>query len=164
MADTVTNFLKEFLSDELVVFVVSLLPILELRGGLVAAAILGVEWYKALPICVLGNMLPIPVVLLFIRQILNWMKKIPIFKKLVAKIESKAQKNTEKVLKYKKWGLFLFVAIPLPGTGAWTGALVANFLDMRFKSAFPLIFAGVLTAGLIMLIISYGPGLIANMF
>ncbi|MBQ7045787.1 MAG: small multi-drug export protein [Clostridia bacterium] len=161
MADTVTNFLKEFLSDELVVFVVSLLPILELRGGLVAAAILGVEWYKAFPICVLGNILPIPIVLLFIRQILNWLKKRAMFKKLVDKIEKKAQKNTAKVLKYKKWGLFLFVAIPLPGTGAWTGALVANFLDMRFKSAFPLILAGVFVAGLIMMILSYvAPALI----
>ena len=83
------------------------------------------------------------------------------FKKIVDKIEKKAQKNTAKVLKYKKWGLFLFVAIPLPGTGAWTGALVANFLDMRFKSAFPLILAGVFVAGLIMMILSYvAPALI----
>ena len=161
MADTVTNFLKEFLSDELVIFVVSLLPILELRGGLIAAAILGIDWLKAFPICVIGNMLPIPFVLLFIRKILTWMKKIPSFNNLVTKIENKAEKNKEKVLKYKKWGLFLFVAIPLPGTGAWTGALVASFLDMRFKWAFPIIFAGVVVAGIITSLISYvAPALI----
>lgn len=161
MAESVVDFLKNFLSDELVVFIVSMLPILELRGGIVAAAILGVEWYVAFPLCVVGNMIFIPIVLLFIRKILNWLKKKPMFEKLVAKIENKAAKNTEKVLKYKKWGLFLFVAIPLPGTGAWTGALVANFLDMRFKSAFPLIFTGVLVAGIIMMILSYvAPALI----
>ena len=155
MAETVVEFLRDYLPRELVVFVVSLLPILELRGGLIAASILGIDFVPAFIICVVGNMLPIPFIMLFIRKILDWMRGIKFFGKIIRKIDAKVEKNTGKVLKYKRWGLFLFVAIPLPGTGAWTGALVADALNMRMRDALPLITAGVITAGLIVSLISY---------
>ena len=93
--------------------------------------------------------------MLFIRKVLSWLKKTKPFKKLVEKIEEKAEKNKGKITKYAKWGLYLFVAIPLPGTGAWTGALVADALDIHVKKSFPVIALGVLTAGVIMVIFAY---------
>ncbi|MBQ8304073.1 MAG: small multi-drug export protein [Clostridia bacterium] len=164
MVETVVEFLREYVSAELVVFIISLLPILELRGGLIAAAIVGIEWYVALPICIIGNMLPIPFVLLFIRKIFEWLKKIKFMKKIVEKLDERAKKKSESINKFILWGLFTFVAIPLPGTGAWTGALVADILDVRFKKAFPIIFVGVVTAGLIVSLVSYGIPWIVSLF
>lgn len=154
MLETMLDMLQG-IPNELIVFLISLLPILELRGGLIAASILGIEYWVALPICIIGNILPIPFILLFIRKILSLLKKTKPFKKLVEKIEEKAEKNKEKITKYAKWGLYLFVAIPLPGTGAWTGALVADALDINVKKSFPVIALGVLTAGIIMVIVAY---------
>ena len=142
MVESAVDFLKEYLSAELVVFVISMLPIFELRGGLIAAAIVGIDWYIAFPICVIGNILPIPFVLLFIRKIFDWLKKFRIFKKLIEKLDERAKKKSESISKYVLWGLFTFVAVPLPGTGAWTGALVADVLDIRIKKSFPIIFIG----------------------
>ena len=164
MVETVVEFLREYVSAELVVFIISLLPILELRGGLVAAAIVGIEWYVALPICIIGNMLPIPFVLLFIRKIFEWLKKIKFMKKIVERLDERAKKKSESINKFILWGLFTFVAIPLPGTGAWTGALVADILDVRFKKAFPIIFVGVVTAGLIVSLVSYGIPWLISLF
>lgn len=154
MLESVLELLQG-IPEELIVFLISLLPILELRGGLIAASLLGIEYWVALPICIIGNLLPIPFILLFIRKVLSWLKKTKPFKKLVEKIEEKAEKNKGKITKYAKWGLFLFVAIPLPGTGAWTGALVADALDIHVKKSFPVIALGVLTAGIIMVIFAY---------
>ena len=154
MLESVLELLQG-IPEELIVFLISLLPILELRGGLIAASLLGIEYWVALPICIIGNLLPIPFILLFIRKVLSWLKKTKPFKKLVEKIEEKAEKNKGKITKYAKWGLYLFVAIPLPGTGAWTGALVAAALDIHEKKSFPVIALGVLTAGIIMVIFAY---------
>lgn len=164
MVETVVEFLREYVSAELVVFIISLLPILELRGGLIAAAIVGIEWYVALPICIIGNMLPIPFVLLFIRKIFEWLKSFKFMRKFVEKLDERAKKKSESINKFIVWGLFLFVAIPLPGTGAWTGALVADALDVRFKKAFPAIFVGVITAGLIVSFVSYGIPWLISLF
>lgn len=150
------DMMKDKIPPGLVVFLISLLPVIELRGGLIAASIIGIEWWKAFAFCFIGNMLPIPFILLFIRTILDLMKRFKPFKRLVDWIERKADKNSEKVAKYKLWGLFILVAVPLPGTGAWTGALVAAFLDLRIKRAFPVIAAGVLVAGIIVAVLSYG--------
>jgi uncharacterized membrane protein len=154
MLESVLELLQG-IPEELIVFLISLLPILELRGGLIAASLLGIEYWVALPICIIGNLLPIPFILLFIRKVLSWLKKTKPFKKLVEKIEEKAEKNKGKITKYAKWGLYLFVAVPLPGTGAWTGALVADALDIHVKKSFPVIALGVLTAGIIMVIFAY---------
>ncbi len=155
MAEQLTHFLKDFLRPELIIFIISLLPILELRGGLIAAAILGVDWAIAFPICVIGNMLPIPFELLFIRKIFKWMKRFRPFEKMITWIEERAERKSKEIETKISIGLFLFVAIPLPGTGAWTGGLVADVLGVKFKKAIPIITVGVITAGLIISFISY---------
>ncbi len=139
---------------EIVIFIISLLPILELRGGLLAASLLGIEWYVAVPICLLGNILPIPFILLFIRKIFDWMRNTRLVK-LVNKLEEKAEKNAKKIMKHKKLGLFLFVGIPLPGTGAWTGALVAALFKFKIKDAVISIGTGLILATAIMLFLTY---------
>lgn len=137
------------------VFLISMVPIIELRGAIPVGAAHGNEWLLNMLVSVAGNMLPVPFILLFIRHILAWMQKTRLAA-IANWIENKAHKNTGKVTKYAALGLYLFVAIPLPGTGAWTGALVASMLDMRMKFALPSIFAGVVTAGTIMSLASYG--------
>ena len=144
------------LKNYLWVFFLSMVPVLELRAAIPIGATLGLEWVANYLICVIGNMIPVPIILLFVRHVLEWMKKIPRLDKIALWVENKAQKNTPKVQKYASLGLLLFVALPLPGTGAWTGALVAAMLDMRMKYAIPSIFCGVLIAGLIMSLASYG--------
>ncbi len=152
--DNMVSFLDQYLSPELVAFLVSMLPIVELRGGIIAAYALGINWLPALLICTVGNMLPIPFVLLFGRKLVDWMKKFKLFHRIAKRMENKAKEHSMK--KFKLLGLFIFVAIPLPGTGAWTGAFVASILNLRMKDALLAITAGVLTAGLIMLIFSFG--------
>lgn len=140
---------------EIIIFLISLFPVLELRGGIIAGTALGVNWPTAYILCVIANMIPVPFIILFIRRIFEWLKNTR-FVKLIKKIEEKAEKKSNSVRKYKSLGLFILVAIPLPGTGAWTGALVAALLDMRLKDAFLPILFGVMTAGLIVALISYG--------
>lgn len=153
------------LPAELIVFAISLLPILELRGGLVAAALLGVPWYVAFPICVVGNMLPMPFILLFIKRIFALLRKVPGFRTIIPKLEKKAGEKGSAINRGRFIGLFSFVAIPLPGTGAWMGALAATLLDIRMKRSLPIIFLGVITAGIIMLLVAYAlPDLCARLF
>lgn len=140
----------------LYVFFCSMLPVIELRGSIIMGAGFGLVWWQNLIISVVGNLLPIPFILLFIRYILNWMKNIKGLSKIALWLEAKAAKHSEKVLKYASFGLFLFVAIPLPGTGAWTGALIAALLKMRMKYSLISISMGVLCAGIVMVCASYG--------
>lgn len=151
---SITHNLTSVVPAELIIFLVSLMPILELRGGLIAASLLGVDWLYAFPICVIGNLLPLPFILLFIDKIFAFLKKTRM-KKLVVHFEKKAIAKSDSVEKHRKWGLFVFVAVPLPGTGGWTGSLVASCLRMKVKEAIPPIVLGVLTAGIIMSVISY---------
>ena len=143
---------------ELIVFIISLFPVLELRGGLIAAALLGVEPLNAYIVSIIGNLLPIPIILLFLAKILDWMEnsKVKFFKKIATWLRKKADKNKPKIEKYGYIGLILFVGIPLPGTGAWTGSLVATALNMNKKKAFLCTIVGVLIASIIMMIVSYG--------
>ncbi|MGN1418614.1 MAG: COG2426 family protein [Acutalibacteraceae bacterium] len=156
IAEYLVNSLNGKLSAELIAFIISLLPILELRGGLIAAKLLNIEFAKAFVICYIGNMLPIPFILLFIRKIFNFLKRYEKINGLIEKLEMRSVRKADKVKKYRLWGLLLLVAIPLPGTGAWTGALVADLFDIRIKHSLPVIAAGVLIAGLIMSALSYG--------
>lgn len=160
MAESITEYLVEnlngVLSSELIAFFVSLLPVLELRGGLIAAKLLEIDFFRAFAICYIGNMLPIPFILFFIRKIFNLLKKNKKIGTVINKLEAKSIRKADKVVKYRLWGLFIFVAIPLPGTGAWTGALIADLLDIRIKHSLPTIAAGVIVAGIIMSIFSYG--------
>ena len=138
-------------------FFISMLPVVELRLGLPYGIALGLDYPLALTAAVLGNMLPVPFIILFIRQIFAWMRRhMPKLDGFVAKIESKAHLKGETVQKYGPLGLLIFVAIPLPGTGAWTGALVAALLDMRMRKAVPSILLGVLIAAGIMTAITFG--------
>lgn len=140
---------------ELIVFFVSMIPILELRGSILAAGFLKMEFLSTFIIAVIGNMLPIPVILLFIDKIFAWLKKTRL-KALVEKLENKAMSKSDQIKKYGRWGLLLFVGIPIPGTGAWTGALIASLLRMKKRESLPFIFLGVLLAGLIMSLLSFG--------
>ena len=160
MAEQIVNFFVELFQNtipkELTVFIVSLFPILEIRGGMIAARILEVDFLKAFIISYVGNMLPIPFILLFIRRIFRFLRRFRFMHRLLDKLEAKGEENREKVLRYKAWGLLAFVAIPLPGTGGWTGALIAALLDLRLKKALPIIALGVFIAGLIMSLFTYG--------
>ena len=149
---------SEGVGGEIVAFLASLLPIIECRGGMIIAKGFQIPFLRAFLLCYVGNMLPIPFILLFIRKIFEFMKKHHILTGLIEKLEGKGVKNREKVMRYKQWGLLLFVAIPLPGTGGWTGALIAAMLDIDFKKAFPIIALGVFIAGLIMSVVTYGAG------
>jgi uncharacterized membrane protein len=141
-----------------------MLPVIELRGGIVYAAARGIPFIFAFIICFLGNILPIPFILLFVRRILSFMKKFKYTKNLVKKIENRTHAKSANIRKYQLFGLFLFVAVPLPGTGAWTGALIAALMDLRIRKSFPAIALGVLCAGLIMSVLSFLiPGIFFNM-
>lgn len=142
---------------EFIIFLISMVPILELRGGLLAAgpALLDVPMWQAIPICFIGNLVPIPFILLLITKIFDWMKGTKKLKPLVEKLEHKAMSQSTNIEKYEFWGLVAFVGIPLPGTGAWTGALIAALLGIRFRKAFPAIVLGLVVATVIMTILSY---------
>lgn len=160
MVETIVNEMMEFMQnkipEELVAFVISLMPVLECRGGMIAARLMEIPFLKAFLICYLGNMVPIPFIILFIRKIFDFLRRYSFFEKIILKLEAKTERNKEKVLRYEMWGLLIFVAIPLPGTGGWTGALMAGLLDMQFKRALPIIALGVLIAGFIMSGLTYG--------
>lgn len=134
----------------------AMLPILEIRGAIPVGVALGLDPWLAFAVGFVGNMLPIPILILLTRKVIEWLKKHNILVKLTSWLENKGSKGAEKVQKYSFWGLFILVAIPLPGTGAWTGALVASLLDMRLKRALPAIAMGVAVAGLIVLAVTYG--------
>ena len=146
------------IGKEIIVFFISILPILELRGGLLAASILGVAPIPAYVVSIIGNILPVPFILLFINKILEWMlkSKIKWINKMAKWLHKKADKNKKKKKKYGYLGLLLFVGIPLPGTGAWTGCLVASVLNLDRKKAFYATLGGIFMASIIMMIISYG--------
>ena len=145
-------------AGEGIIFLISMIPILELRGGLLAAspAFLDVPILRAIPICILGNLIPIPFILLLIEKVLDWMEKVPGFDKIAIWLRKKADKHKGQVEKYGFWGLVLFVGIPLPGTGAWTGSLVASLLHMKIRKSFPAILLGIMIATVIMSLLSYG--------
>lgn len=162
MTDTLVQGLASLLggkvSGEVIIFIISMIPILELRGGLLAAspALLNVPILRAIPICVIGNLLPIPFILLLIERVLNVMEGIPGLGKVAVWIRQKADKNKGQIEKFGFWGLVLFVGIPLPGTGAWTGSLVAALLHMKFGKAIGAILCGIVMATVIMSLLSYG--------
>ena len=138
-------------------FFISMLPVGELRAGLPYGIAQGLEYPLALMAALLGNMIPVPFIIVYIKRIFEWMRKhLPRMNALVTKIENRAHLKGETVEKYGHWGLLLFVAIPLPGTGAWTGALIAALLNIRTSKAVPVILIGVCIAAAIMTLITYG--------
>ncbi len=156
MFDGVVQFLQNSLSAEWATVFISMLPIVELRGGIPFAIAMGIDWPWALLLGIIGNIIPIPFIIWFIRPILSLLRKMKIFSKLVAWQERKMEQNSKKVAKYSMFGLFLFVAIPIPGTGAWMGAMVADFLKMKTSHALISIFLGILCAAVLVTIASMG--------
>ena len=143
---------------EIIVFIISLCPILELRGGLLAASLLGVKPLSAYIISFIGNIIPVPFILLFISKILDFMEtcKVKWMNKLALWVRKKADKHRGPIDKYGYLGLFLFVAIPIPGTGAWTGCLIASLLNLDRKKSFLCTLCGLILASIIMMLVSYG--------
>ena len=151
------DFLATFWGKLVTTFFISMVPIIELRGAIPWGEAIGLDLWISAVVSAFGNMLPVPFIILFIRKIFEWMRlKNEWLGNLVARFEAKAEKHKEKVKKYEFWGLFLFVAIPLPGTGAWTGALVAAMLEMRLKDAVPAILLGVVVATIVVSMITAG--------
>ena len=151
-----TATLGQYISRELVIFIISMIPILELRGGLIAASLLQVPTTTAIPICIIGNIIPIPFILLFIKQVFKWLKKVKLFRGIIERLEKRAMGKSDAIKKGEFWGLALFVGIPLPGTGAWTGSLIAALLEIDIKKAVIAELVGVAIATIIMSIVSYG--------
>lgn len=148
--------LGQHVSAQVVIFITSLIPILECRGGLIVASLLKVNIWQAIPICVIGNIIPIPFILFFIKKIFAWLKRFSFARPFVAKLEKRAMNKSDGMNHGEFLGLLLFVGIPLPGTGAWTGSLIASLLEMDIKKASIAILLGVLLATLIVSTLSYG--------
>ena len=154
----ILHWLNDTLSGEFCFTVlVSMIPVIELRGGIPFGVGVGLPVWLAYLAAIIGNMLPVPFIVVYIRRIFQWMRRhLPRLNHLVTRLEQKAHLKGRMVTKYKYLGLAIFVAIPLPGTGAWTGALVAAFLDMRLRSAVPAIFLGVVIAGILVSLVTGG--------
>lgn len=151
-----------YLGKILLTFIMSMVPVIELRGAIPIGVGYGLNLWFVVFLAIVGNFLPVPFIMLFIRKIFAWMRKVnKKFSSIVDRMEGKAAKHTDKVTKYGFWGLLILVAIPLPGTGAWTGALVAAMMEIRFKTALPAIFLGVLVAAVIVTFVTYGVSVIA---
>ena len=159
----ILHWLNDTLSGEFCFTVlVSMIPVIELRGGIPFGVGVGLPVWLAYLAAVIGNMLPVPFIVVYIRRVFQWMRRhLPRLNHLVTRLEQKAHLKGRMVTKYKYLGLAIFVAIPLPGTGAWTGALAAAFLDMPLRKALPSIFAGVLVAGVAISILTFG---VASLF
>lgn len=158
MTEAIQQFFLETVGKEWCIFFCSMIPIIELRGAVPMGWAFDLPWWQTYIIAVLGNMLPVPFILLFINSIIKWMSnsKIKFFNKFANWLLKKAEKNRAKIEKYAFWGVALFVAVPLPVTGAWTGSLVAAVIDMKFWKALLSALIGVMIAGAIMTIIFYG--------
>lgn len=163
MVEMIESYLAG-INHELAVFIVSMLPIIELRGAIPFGITLGIDWWLVYILSVVGNVLPVPFIILFFRPIIDYLEKTRLFGKLAQKLKKRTTSKIDGVNKYKMFGLFLFVAIPLPGTGAWTGAAIAAIMKMRIKHSLPTILLGVMAAGVIMTAVSCGVGGILSYF
>ena len=147
------------LKARIITFLMAMVPVIELRGAIPYGVIAGLSVPEAFILAVLGNLAPVPFLVVFTRKVFEWLRtKSEGLDRLVRRLEAKADKNKEIVQKYEFFGLMILVAIPLPGTGAWTGALVAAMMNMRLKRAMPAITVGVIVAGIIVTTLTYGAG------
>lgn len=162
MLDSIVNAIRDFflntVGEEFCVLFCSMIPIIELRGAIPMGALLGLPWWQSYLLSVLGNMIPVPFILLLIRAVIAWMakSKVKFFNKIADFLLKRVEKRRQQIEKYSFWGVCLFVAVPLPVTGAWTGSLVAAMIDMKFWKALLSCLLGVMIAGVIMTLISYG--------
>lgn len=159
MLESFQMFLQNSLGtnhQEIIVFILSMTPLIELRGGIIAGYLYDFSLAKTLLITILSNLVPIPFILLFIKQIFKFMKRHNILTGVVNKVKVRAMSKSDKIKKLEFWGLILYVGIPIPGTGAWTGALIASLLNIETKKAMTAIFLGILLAATIMSLGVYG--------
>ena len=153
------GFFNTFFGKIVMTFLISMVPVIELRGAIPIGVGAGLSPWVAIGVSIVGNLVPVPFIIIFIKKIFAWLRKVSQkLDGLVTSLEKRAEKKSETVQKYAFWGLFILVAIPLPGTGAWTGALVAAMLEMPLKKAFPAIVLGVLGAAVIVSFVTYGAG------
>ena len=153
------NLWNSFPGKLLMTFLISMVPVVELRGAIPYGIARGLTFWQTIPVAIVGNLVPVPFIIIFIKKIFAWLRtKSRWLESLVTRLENRAIGKIDTVKKYAFWGLFLFVAIPLPGTGAWTGSLIAAMMDMKVKDAFPSILLGVVTAGVIISFVTYGAG------
>ena len=164
MVEAIQTFFLETVGKELCVLFCSMIPIIELRGAIPMGTAFGLNPWLNYVISVIGNMLPVPIILLFVKAVLDWMKKVKWLSRIALWVEAKANKNKGKIEKYAYLGLFIFVAVPLPGTGAWTGSLIAALMKMKFWKSFLFVFLGVLSAGAIMLLGSSAVAFFVGLF
>lgn len=158
MLDSLSLWLHETpLGETLLTMLISMLPVVELRGGLPAGVAMGLPIPVAFAASLVGNMIPVPFIILFVRPLFQWVRiHIPKLEGFISHLEARAEAKSADVLRYQTWGLLIFVAIPLPGTGAWTGSLVAALMKMPFKNAMISVVGGTLIADIIMCLFSYG--------
>ena len=150
------GFFNTFIGKIIMTFFISMVPVIELRGAIPIGVGADLPFWVAVLVSIVGNLVPVPFIIIFIKKIFAFMReKMPKLDGLVTRLENKANSKSETVQRYAFWGLFIFVAIPLPGTGAWTGALIAAMLEMPLKKAFPSILLGVFSAGAIVTFITY---------
>ncbi|MBR5011424.1 MAG: small multi-drug export protein [Clostridia bacterium] len=164
IVESIVEWFSNFpIPKEVVTFIISMLPVLELRGGMVAAALMNIPYFEALGICLAGNILPIPFLLLLINPLFAWMKGTKLLRPIVERLEKRTLSKKDKLEKGEFWGLLIFVGIPLPGTGAWTGAMLAALLGIKLKKSSVAIGLGVVLAAAIMSFITYAlPWIIAQ--
>lgn len=149
------------LKVRIITLLMAMVPVVELRGAIPWGVTQGLGITESFILSVIGNLIPIPFLVVFTRKVFAWLRtKSNWLNTMVTKLEAKADKNKEVVMKYEFWGMVLLVAIPLPGTGAWTGALVAAMMNMQLKRAMPAIILGVIIAGVIVTTLTYGAGVI----
>ena len=159
MVETLQNILQNLLGtnhQEIIVFILSMTPLVELRGGIIAGYLYEFSLAKTLIITIFANLIPIPFILIFIKQIFKFMQKHNILTGFIDKLKKRAMGRSHKIKTLEFWGLLLYVGIPLPGTGAWTGALIASLLNIEPKKAMLAIFGGILLAATIMSLGVYG--------
>lgn len=153
------SFWNTYFGKMIMTFAMAMVPVVELRGAIPYGVGAGLSLPVSIALSILGNLVPVPFIILFIRKIFGWLRKMSSrLNNLVTRLEQRANKKADVVHRYEFWGLVLLVAIPLPGTGAWTGALVAAMMDLRMKKAFPAIALGVVIAAVVVSVITYGIG------
>ncbi len=154
--ETLIQQIHQFFSAEMTVFIGAAIPVLELRGAIPVGLAFGLAPIEVLLLSLAGSMLPIPILFFAIRPLFRLLMKQDFFHKHLSRMMEKTLAKSGKIKKYEFWGLVIFVGIPLPGTGVWTGTLAAVLLDMRFKKALPALFLGDLLAGCIVMAVSLG--------
>lgn len=156
MIDTIFRFFTEHISAYGAVFLVSMIPLIELRGSVIVGTAFGLPWLNVLALSIVGNLIPIPFILIFGEKLIAWLKTLPMLSRLTNWYEAHLMSKSSTIQKYVFYGLWVFVGIPIPGTGAWSGSLIAALLDVPPKKAFAAVVCGVLTAGVIMTVASRG--------